>query len=681
MSTSEVVETKRNGIFGTFRIFQTFGIKPDIATAAEHKTLSVTDQVELLHVKEYNLKTLKAEIEKQTELISSNLICNLSNQNLSPAAISLLRKGYSFAPTSTVFSQKIKFDMQSRVDIFLNKLRAKLNSSNWHRAPPAYPAVPKISVPTSKAISLFGALSRLSTTSRQTTIAGLTTNNLFNSLALRNLRNRLLTVCKNSSAKFSDNLGPAERKEMRNLIHLSRNRDVIIRKADKSQQIVLMNKADYDGAMIRMLSDTTNYEKIAFNKKFLTAAKIKQIIKNYLGRLLTTEQARNLLQFTANPQSRLIYGLPKTHKPREKWNIIPPLRPICPDIRTETAQSGKLIAYYLSPIMQHLPSYIKNSYELVKILSGLPPLPPAAVLLVADIDNLYPSLPIRESLNRVVNKLHEVEGGTPLETEFIAKLLEIQLENNCFTFGNTHYRQLKGIPMGKAWAPAVASIYLEKWESEIFAKTKIKPILYVRYIDDILCILQSHEEADLLIEHFNSTDSNIRLSEQCVARTVHFLDLYITILGSKVTTALYSKPSHLRILLDFNSAHSTSLKTNIVLSQLIRIYRLHTDLSVAGNSMYVFIQLMINLRGLQQRTARRIWTRFISWVGRQGTPAKKRPESFVALTVANNVFQQPFRRAIISFSHSLSHQDQQCVEGVGIREISGRSIGSLLFTA
>jgi hypothetical protein len=299
-----------------------------------------------------------------------------------------------------------------------------------------------------------------------------------------------------------------------------------------------MNQADYDRAMVRMLSDTSNYEEITFNKKFLTAAKIKQIVKNYQGRLITIEQAKNLLQFTTSPKTRLIYGLPKTHKPREKWNIIPPLRPICPDIRTETAQTGKLIAYYLSPIMQHLPSYIKNSYDLVKTLSCLPPLPPAAVLLVADIDNLYPSLPIRESLDRVVNKLHQVQGSTPLETEFITKLLEVQLENNCFTFGNKHYKQLKGIPMGKAWAPAVASIYLEKWESAIFVTTKIKPILYVRYIDDILCILQSRDEADLLIEHFNSTDSNIRLSEQCVATTVHFLDLYITIQGSNVTTTL-----------------------------------------------------------------------------------------------------------------------------------------------
>jgi hypothetical protein len=235
--------------------------------------------------------------------------------------------------------------------------------------------------------------------------------------------------------------------------------------------------------------------------------------------------------------------------------------------------------------------------------------------------------------------------------------------------------------MGKAWAPAVASIYLEKWESAIFVTTKIKPILYVRYIDDILCILQSRDEADLLIEHFNSTDSNIRLSEQCVATTVHFLDLYITIQGSKVTTTLYSKPSHLRVLLDFRSAHSASQKSNIILSQLIRIYRLHTDLSVAGNHMYVFVQLMIKLRSLQQRTARSIWTRFIDWLRRQDAPAKQRANGFVALAVANNVFQQPFRRAVISFSNSLSHQDQQRVQGLGIRETSGRSIGSLLFTA
>ncbi len=77
-------------------------------------------------------------------------------------------------------------------------------------------------------------------------------------------------------------------------------------------------------------------------------------------------------------------------------------------------------------------------------------------------------------------------------------------------------------------------------------------------------------------------------------------------------------------------------------------------MSVAGNHMYVFVQLMIKLRSLQQRTARSIWTRFIDWLRRQDAPAKQRANGFVAMAVANNVFQQPFRRAVNSFSNLIA---------------------------
>ena len=63
--------------------------------------------------------------------------------------------------------------------------------------------------------------------------------------------------------------------------------------------------------------------------------------------------------------------------------------------------TGKLIAYFLSPLMQSIASYLKNSYDLVSLFVKIPPLPEGAVLLVADIDNLYPNIPIREAFDRV----------------------------------------------------------------------------------------------------------------------------------------------------------------------------------------------------------------------------------------------------------------------------------------
>ena len=81
--------------------------------------------------------------------------------------------------------------------------------------------------------------------------------------------------------------------------------------------------------------------------------------------------------------------------------------------------------------------------------------------------------------------------------------------------------------MGKAWAPAVASIYLSEWERAVFERARIKPILYKRYIDDVLCIVSSREEADLLVCSMNEADVNMRLGEFTTGEVVNFLDTRI----------------------------------------------------------------------------------------------------------------------------------------------------------
>jgi hypothetical protein len=337
--------------------------------------------------------------------------------------------------------------------------------------------------------------------------------------------------------------------------------------------------------------------------------------------------------------------------------------------------------------MQNIKSYVKNSYELVHLLEKLTSLPQQAVLLVADIDNLYPSLPIQATKQRVNSRLNLGDAIPRLASSpehLISLLLEIQLENNCFTFNQKFYKQIKGIPMGKAWAPAVASIYLEQWESKILTDSQIVPLLYVRYIDDIFMVLNSRSDADVLIQFMQSADPHIKLSELTIASTVHFLDLNITIDGPRLTYSLYSKPSHLKVLIDFQSSHSFQLKRNVVLSQLIRTYRLHSDLQLAGESMYIFIQLMVKIRHLTCPTARKIWKNFIIWLTKQCQPTLGQAKSYenqrpLTLLVHNNSFSNPFKRIIGQFCDTLAISDQEKLQKILIKERAGLALGRSLF--
>ena len=68
-----------------------------------------------------------------------------------------------------------------------------------------------------------------------------------------------------------------------------------------------------------------------------------------------------------------------------------------------------------------------------------------------DVVALYSSIPIKEGIEAVLEKLeeHEEEVDTAgLSPDEIESLLTLALNNNFFKFGEDVYRQKKGVAMG-----------------------------------------------------------------------------------------------------------------------------------------------------------------------------------------------------------------------------------------
>ena len=183
--------------------------------------------------------------------------------------------------------------------------------------------------------------------------------------------------------------------------------------------------------------------------------------------------------------------------------------------------------------------------------------------------------------------------------------------------------------MGKAWAPAVASIYMDQWESEIFRNTTLVPLLYRRYIDDIIILLENPQQVDILLSQMQSLDANIKLSGIQTGKSVHFLDLHLQLQDDgSVSSRLYRKQTDARVLLDFNSNHPTSLKINILTSQYIRYSRLFTSLTEAEQEMRIFGQLMHRIRAVPKRTLRTVWARYVKWRNKQPTTSVKKQRQY-----------------------------------------------------
>ena len=66
--------------------------------------------------------------------------------------------------------------------------------------------------------------------------------------------------------------------------------------------------------------------------------------------------------------------------------------------------------------------------------------------------------------------------------------------------------------MGKRFSPKFASIYVAEWEEVALSKCSKYPLLYLRYLDDIIIIwTHSKEEFGNFIEILNQQDRNIKL--------------------------------------------------------------------------------------------------------------------------------------------------------------------------
>ena len=148
------------------------------------------------------------------------------------------------------------------------------------------------------------------------------------------------------------------------------------------------------------------------------------------------------------------------------------------------------------------------------------------------------------------------------------------LENNFFVFENNFYRQSKGVSTGISSAPTIANVYLSILEENYLII--LKPLEYLRFIDDIFIILSVDHNIDDLINHFDYLKLNSVTQE-----IVNFLDLNIKInfLTGSLEFQQFVKPTNTFSYLLTTSNHPSSIIKNIPVSLFIRSRRLNTNYS------------------------------------------------------------------------------------------------------
>jgi hypothetical protein len=112
----------------------------------------------------------------------------------------------------------------------------------------------------------------------------------------------------------------------------------------------------------------------------------------------------------------------------------------------------------MKELLHFIPSYIKNSTELLKELKPII-LPPGAKLFTADASSMYTNIDTPTGLQVLTNLFEQNINSIPNDfpKTFFLRTLEIVMNNNIFTFSNTFWLQLKGTAMGTPAAPYILS--------------------------------------------------------------------------------------------------------------------------------------------------------------------------------------------------------------------------------
>jgi hypothetical protein len=530
---SAKLETTNTKLTNMYNIKHIHKLNKRIERKRNEQTTSTPNRI---NNRRYRKKNCRKKKQHCAPPASSTTVVNLSSKPLTSFETSVLEKGLSFCPTPTYVNvNEIKSDIQN----FKRRCRLAYqfrNHDNNDRQPSPGP-FPK----------------------EKSTYNPPANENENLETFLNMIEGDILN--KQNWNKMRSNLPSNERSALDNL---KSRKDIVIKAADKGGSTVVMDTQWYQQECEKQLTNTNFYERLEEDPTELYAMQLQKKINRWKNKKwITTKIAAKLLP--PEPKPGHFYGLPKIHKEGT------PLRPIIPQCRALTTPLARYVDHVLQPIVQQLPSYIKDTNHHLEDLSDVN-IPDNALLVTLDVKSLYTNIPHQFGIDSVHNSLVANNINNP---ELIIEMLKFLLEHNFFTFNNIFYLQTHGTAMGSKVAPSYANIAMNNIESKILLDSSLKPTHWKRYIDDIRFIW-THGYAELQQFHTfcNEIHPTLKFTIEHSAHQLPFLDTMMTISDSKITTTIYSKPTDKHSYLWHSSCHPKHTFNSITWSQTLRHRRI-----------------------------------------------------------------------------------------------------------
>ena len=388
----------------------------------------------------------------------------------------------------------------------------------------------------------------------------------------------------NKECKVKQNFTPDELSQLKKL---KNEKNLIFLTADKGGATVIMEKTEYIQKLMQIVQSEA-YEKsnvkdlpkkvsIALRKLCaeLIKSKVAKEQKNEDKVRVKKQVSKEINKFKPGAEEPFktphLYGAPKDHKEGT------PLRPIVSTIDSLLRDTENFLKPLLALVTRNSKYNIKNAVTALNELKQLK-VDENTRLCSFDVKNMFPSIPREELLVILRKKLEKnkkiLKDHTNLTPAEIVNLVKFTLENTFFELEGDIYVQKSGLAMGSPISPPLADIFMEDFLEKVFKSLRLKPDLFLKYVDDCICVYNCKKlDEQKLLDVLNSKNNHIQFTiEKEENNSLPFLDIHIHRSENKLAFKVYRKPTDKGILLNFNSNHSFSTKATVARAGLQRAY-------------------------------------------------------------------------------------------------------------
>ena len=218
----------------------------------------------------------------------------------------------------------------------------------------------------------------------------------------------------------------------------------------------------------------------------------------------------------------------------------------------------------LEPVRCHLSKHtVKDSFDLVRQLSE--PDLRSKNMASFDIESLFTNVPLEETIRAI--GMHVTSNAIPLPLPWseLEHLLLLCTKDVQFQFDGEAYTQVDGVAMGSPLGPLSADLFVSHMEMKIDELTS-GDIFYRRYVDDILVLTDSENQASDLLDKLNCCHRNLRFTmEMEKDDCLPFLDILLRRRpDGSLQRSVYRKPTWTGQYLRFDSFVPISYKRGLV---------------------------------------------------------------------------------------------------------------------